>query len=134
MADDKSKIGGPDRSQVAGNQHHEVTFVADKFDISMEQARNLVERYGNNHAKLEKEAAKLREAGRMSGNNLKVDIAKEIYRALDDLYAPTELLTIVRSYGNSMPDADVLAYLKRFNETGTIFSKVMYRAEDSRRV
>jgi hypothetical protein len=62
MTGDKSKIGGPDRSRVAGNQqHHEVTFLADKFDISMEQARNLVERYGNNRAKLEEEAAKLRE-------------------------------------------------------------------------
>ena len=61
MADDKSKIGGPDRSRVAGNQHQEVTFLADKFDISMEQARNLIERYGNNRAKLEEEAAKLQE-------------------------------------------------------------------------
>jgi hypothetical protein len=29
--------------------------------ISMEQARNPIERYGNNRAKLEEEAAKLRE-------------------------------------------------------------------------
>jgi hypothetical protein len=61
MTDDKSKIGGPDRSRVAANQHHEVIVLADKFDISMEQARNLIERYGNNRAKLEEEAAKLRE-------------------------------------------------------------------------
>jgi hypothetical protein len=33
--------------------------LADSFDISMEQARNLIERYGNNRAKLEEEAAKL---------------------------------------------------------------------------
>lgn len=70
----------------------------------------------------------------MSDNNLKADIAKEIYRALDDLYAPTELLSIVGSYGDKMADADVLAYLKQFNETGTIFSKVIGRAEDPRLV
>ncbi|HEV2901536.1 MAG TPA: hypothetical protein VGX71_27590 [Pseudaminobacter sp.] len=70
----------------------------------------------------------------MSDNNLKADIAKEIYRALDDLYAPTELLSILGSYGDTLSDADVLACLKQFNETGTIFSKVICRAEDSRLV
>jgi Protein of unknown function (DUF3606) len=59
MTHDKSKIGKQDRDRVSGDQHHEVTFLADKFDISMEQARTLVERYGNNRAKLEQEAAKL---------------------------------------------------------------------------
>ena len=70
----------------------------------------------------------------MSDNNLKADIAKEIYRALDDLYAPSELLSIVGSYGDTLPDADVLAYLKQFNETGTVFSKVICRAEQPKSV
>jgi hypothetical protein len=60
---------------------------------------------------------------------LKADIAKEIYRALDDLCADPQLLSIVGSYGDTLPDADVLGYLKQFNETGTIFSKVIRRAE-----
>lgn len=59
MADDKSKIGKQDRDGVAANQHHEVTVLADKFEISMEQARDLIERYGNNRAILEQEARKL---------------------------------------------------------------------------
>jgi hypothetical protein len=66
----------------------------------------------------------------MSDNkNLKADIAKEIYRSLDDLCAHPQLLSIVGSYGDTLPDADVLAYLKQFNETGTIFSKVICSAD-----
>jgi hypothetical protein len=47
MADDRSKIGGPDRARVAADQDYEVRDFADKFDISPAQAKRLIERHGN---------------------------------------------------------------------------------------
>jgi hypothetical protein len=66
--------------------------------------------------------------------NLKADIAKEIYRALDDLCADPQLLSILRSYGETLSDEQVLAHLKAFNETGSMFSSVIFGAEDPRPV
>jgi hypothetical protein len=60
MADDKSKIGGPDRARVAANQDYEVRDFADRFDISPAQAKRLIERHGNDRGMLEREARKLK--------------------------------------------------------------------------
>jgi hypothetical protein len=68
----------------------------------------------------------------MSGNSLKADIAKEFYRALDDLCADPQLLSIVGSYGETLTDEQVLCYLKTFNETGSIFSRMIGSTEDPR--
>lgn len=64
--------------------------------------------------------------------DVKADIAKELYRALDDLCADPQLLSIVGSYGETLTDEQVLAYLKTFNETGSIFSRPICGVEDPR--
>ena len=57
MTDDKNKVGQPDRSRVAGVQDYEVQYLAKKYGLSPEQARELIARIGNDRQKLE-EAAK----------------------------------------------------------------------------
>ena len=57
MPDDKRNVGEPDRNRVAGDQDNEVRYLADKYGLSQEQARELIDRIGNDRAKLE-EAAK----------------------------------------------------------------------------
>ena len=57
MADDKGNIGQLDRSTVAGDQDYEVQYLAEKYGLSQEQARELIARIGNDRKKLE-EAAK----------------------------------------------------------------------------
>jgi Protein of unknown function (DUF3606) len=57
MPDDKSKVGQPDRGRVAGDQDYEVRYLADKYGLSQEQARELIARIGNDRKKLD-EAAK----------------------------------------------------------------------------
>jgi hypothetical protein len=57
MPDDKSKVGEPDRSRVAGDQDYEVQYLAEKYGLSQAQARELIARIGNDREKLE-EAAK----------------------------------------------------------------------------
>ena len=64
--------------------------------------------------------------------DVKADIAKELYRALDDLCADPQLLSIVGSYGETLTDEQVLCYLKAFNETGAIFSRMIGSTEDPR--
>ena len=60
MADDKTNVGEPDRSRVAGDQDYELRYLADKFGLSQEQARELISRIGNDRVKLEEEARKYR--------------------------------------------------------------------------
>jgi hypothetical protein len=57
MTDDKTKVGEPDRSRVAADQDYEVRYLANRYSISVEQARDLIARYGNDRQKLH-EAAK----------------------------------------------------------------------------
>lgn len=57
--------------------------------------------------------------------NLKADIAKELFRALDDLCADPQLLKIVDAYGDTLTDEEVLAYLKEFNGTGSMFARMI---------
>jgi Protein of unknown function (DUF3606) len=60
MPDDKTKVGEPDRSRVAGDQIYEVAYLATKYGISREQARDLISRVGNDREKLEQAARELR--------------------------------------------------------------------------
>jgi hemerythrin superfamily protein len=57
MADDKSKRGGNDRTQVAGDEPYEVEYFARKHDISREDAQALIDRIGNDRGKLDAAAA-----------------------------------------------------------------------------
>jgi len=60
VADNKFKRGKPDRTKVAGNEGYEVSYFATKHNITMERARDLIERVGNNRAKLNAAAAKVK--------------------------------------------------------------------------
>ena len=44
--DDKNKVGEPDRSRVAEKQDYEVRYLAQKYGLDREQARNLIARVG----------------------------------------------------------------------------------------
>lgn len=59
MADDKSKRGKPDRSRVAGGKGYEVNYFARKHDITAEQARQIIDRVGNDREKLNAAAEKV---------------------------------------------------------------------------
>jgi hypothetical protein len=60
MADDKSNVGEPDRSRVSGDEPYEVSYFAQKHGISAEQARELIQRIGNDRDELDAAAAKLK--------------------------------------------------------------------------
>ncbi|MBQ1478601.1 MULTISPECIES: DUF3606 domain-containing protein [Sphingomonas] len=59
MTDDKSKQGQQDRSRVAGEEPYEVAYFASKHGLSQGQARELIERIGNDRAELDAAAEKL---------------------------------------------------------------------------
>jgi hypothetical protein len=59
MADDKSQQGR-DRAFVAGGQDYDIRHFAQEHGISTEQARELIERFGNDRDQLEAAAAKLK--------------------------------------------------------------------------
>ena len=60
MPDDKTKVGEPDRSRVSADQDYEVRQLAEKHGLSPTQIHELIARVGNDRAKLEEEAQKLR--------------------------------------------------------------------------
>ena len=59
MPDDKTKVGEPDHSRVAGHQDYEVEYFAEKYGLRPQQVRDLIARVGNDREKLEQEAKKL---------------------------------------------------------------------------
>lgn len=61
MADNKQNVGEPDRSRVSGSEDYEVRHFADKHGLSMDAARELIERHGNDREALE-EAVRNRNA------------------------------------------------------------------------
>jgi hypothetical protein len=64
MPDDKSKRGGPDRQQVAGDEAYEVSYFAKKHGISRDRAEMLIAKFGNDRAKLDAEAEKIKKQSR----------------------------------------------------------------------
>lgn len=60
MADDRSNRGGRDRSRVAAGQGYELGYFARKHGISREQAKSLIERVGNDRAKLNAAAERIK--------------------------------------------------------------------------
>ncbi len=60
MSDDKTNRGEPDRSRVSGSEPYEVRYFADKHGLSMDQARELIERVGPDREKLDEAAKELR--------------------------------------------------------------------------
>lgn len=59
MTDNKHVQDGRDRSKVAGDEPYEVEYFAQKHGITMSQARELIEKHGNNRAVLDEAASKL---------------------------------------------------------------------------
>jgi hypothetical protein len=59
MADDKTKQDNRDRLRVAGEQDYEVEYFARRHNISIERAKSLIERYGNDREKLDREASRI---------------------------------------------------------------------------
>ncbi|MDB5719479.1 MAG: hypothetical protein JWP15_97 [Alphaproteobacteria bacterium] len=66
MGDDTDKTGAADRRQVAGGEAYEVDYFANKHGLSAQQARELIERIGNDRAKLDAAAGALK--GRNGGS------------------------------------------------------------------
>lgn len=60
MSDDKSNVGGRDRSRVAGGEEYEVRYFAEQNGITIEQAQQLIERHGNNREELERAARQMK--------------------------------------------------------------------------
>ena len=59
MTDDKTERDARDGTRVAGGQDSEVQLFAQEHGISMEQARNLIAKFGANRQVLDREAWKL---------------------------------------------------------------------------
>lgn len=60
MADNSARRGNRDRNKVARRQGYEVSYFASKHGISTKQARELIERVGNNRSKLNEAAGSLK--------------------------------------------------------------------------
>ncbi|MDW6020646.1 DUF3606 domain-containing protein [Mesorhizobium sp. BAC0120] len=60
MADDKSKQDKRDRDRVAGDEDYEVRYFANSNGISVDQARELIRKHGNDRKTLEREAKSLK--------------------------------------------------------------------------
>ena len=60
MADSKTDRGGRDRSRVAAGQGYELGYFAKKHGFSRVDARKLIELVGNDRAKLNAAAEKLK--------------------------------------------------------------------------
>jgi len=54
----------------------------------------------------------------MTAPDIKAEIAAEIYIALERLGADEELLAIIGSWRDTLPDDEVLALLRDYNATG----------------
>lgn len=53
MADDKSKVGEPDRSRVSVSEDYEVQHFAKEHGMTIEEVRDLISRFGNDRERLE---------------------------------------------------------------------------------
>lgn len=59
MPDDKTKMDQRDRSRVAGGEDYEVRHFAERHGISMDKARELIQKHGNDREMLDREASRL---------------------------------------------------------------------------
>ena len=60
MADNPNQQDNRDRSRVSGSEDYEIRYFADQNGISLEQARELIRRHGNDRETLNREAQKLK--------------------------------------------------------------------------
>ena len=64
MSDDKSKQGTPDRSKVSASEPYELSYIASKFALSLDEARDLVAKHGPSREAVEAAAARLTKGAR----------------------------------------------------------------------
>ncbi len=57
MADDKSKRDNRDRSKVSAGEDYEVNYLMTKYDLSRNQALDLIAKHDGNRKKIESELA-----------------------------------------------------------------------------
>ena len=60
MGDNTQNIGEPDRSRVSGAEDYEVRYFADRHGLSMDQARELIARHGNDRETLDRAAERMK--------------------------------------------------------------------------
>jgi hypothetical protein len=60
MADNTARRGSRDRKKIARGQGYEVSYFASKHGLSLKQARELIDRVGNDRAKLNEAAEQMR--------------------------------------------------------------------------
>lgn len=60
MADSKQKRGAGDRNRVSATQGYELAYFARKHGITRDQAKQLIARVGNDRAKLNAAAEKMK--------------------------------------------------------------------------
>jgi hypothetical protein len=60
MSDDKNQRDGRDRSQVSAEEDYELDHFAEKYGLTRDEARGLIDRHGNSREKLDAAAARLR--------------------------------------------------------------------------
>lgn len=60
MADNEENVGEPDRSRVSGSERYEVSYFAERHGISMDQARDLIDKHGNQRDELDAAAERLK--------------------------------------------------------------------------
>jgi hypothetical protein len=63
MADDKSKVGKPDRDWVSGSEDYEVVDFGERWGLPVETVIELIDKHGNNRADLERAVKATRESG-----------------------------------------------------------------------
>jgi hypothetical protein len=60
MADNKQKVGEPDRSRVSGAEGYEVRCFAERHGISMEDAQEPIDQRGDDRELLDRAAERLK--------------------------------------------------------------------------
>jgi hypothetical protein len=60
MVDDRAKRGGADRRRVSSGEPYEVSYFANKHDISVEDAKKIINKTRGNREKADAEAVKLK--------------------------------------------------------------------------
>jgi hypothetical protein len=53
MPDDKNLTGGQDRQRVAGDERYEVSYLAEKLNVSAEEVERAIQQVGNSREKIE---------------------------------------------------------------------------------
>ncbi|MFC7396717.1 DUF3606 domain-containing protein [Chelatococcus sp. GCM10030263] len=60
MDDSRDKCGADNRSKVAGDQDYKVSYFAKQHGIMTQEAKSLIEKFGNDRAKLDATAAEMK--------------------------------------------------------------------------